>query len=136
MGKRWLNPAMDKRPIRRRRTRLLIDRVFQGVDAALASALGVQPSYIARWFTDKAEHRRNIGEDMARRIEAVGGVPDGWLDREDDSDLRAISGAGLMRKLDLDEWQLVQAYRRADGPAKAAIQAFVHQIGRRPPVHK
>jgi hypothetical protein len=129
MGKRWFNPAMDKSDIRRRRTRLLIDQDFGGVDAALAAALSIQAAYVARWFTSIPEHRRNIGERMARRIEEVGGKPEGWLDREHETESRQT---GIMRRLTPDEWQLVRAYQRADENKKAAIQAFVHSIGRKP----
>lgn len=72
---------MDIADIRRLRLKEIIDSRFEGVSARLAGAIGIQPSYVARIFTGKSEHRRNIGERMARNIELTLDLPSGWLDR-------------------------------------------------------
>jgi phage repressor protein C with HTH and peptisase S24 domain len=75
------NQAMDIRKIRQMRLRQLIDDQFGGVDAVFAGKIGRAPSYIARMFTKKAEHHRNISEQMAREIESICGLEPAWLDR-------------------------------------------------------
>ena len=81
VGKDGFNAAMDIRETRKHWLRHLIHEQFGGVDAAFAAHVGKQASYISRIFTDKAEHRRNISENMAREIEAACGLEPGWLDR-------------------------------------------------------
>lgn len=74
------NTRMDVREIRKTRLRQLIDSQFGGIDAALAVKIGASASYVSRIFTDKVEHRRNIGESMARKIEQECGLEPGALD--------------------------------------------------------
>lgn len=81
MGKDGFNCAMDIRETRKLRLRQLIDEQFGGIDAAFAARVGKAASYISRIFTDRAEHRRNISENMAREIELDCGLEAGWLDR-------------------------------------------------------
>jgi hypothetical protein len=71
---------MDIATIRRNNLRHLIDTEYGGVDARIAEKLDRQPGYISRLFTEKEEHRRNIGASLARDIERVSGKPEGWLD--------------------------------------------------------
>lgn len=71
---------MDIKEIRRARVRQIIDRDFGGTDSEFAHRIGRQPSYISRIFTDKPEHRRNIGEGLARKIEIECGLEPGYLD--------------------------------------------------------
>lgn len=92
--------GMEIKDIRRARVRELIDRNFRGIDADFANRIGRQPSYISRIFTEKAEHRRNIGEALARQIESECGIEAGSLDRPfgDDEPLsKAVAGAARPR---------------------------------------
>ena len=73
--------AMDTKDIRRARIRQIIDRDFAGIDANFAKHIGRQPSYIARIFTARTEHQRNIGEALARTIEIECHLQPGFLDR-------------------------------------------------------
>ncbi len=83
-------PVIDKRlllkmdvfEIRRRRVRQLITDDFGSVDARFAEKVGKAATVVYRWFTDKPEHQRNIGEKLARQIEAACGKPAKWLDQE------------------------------------------------------
>lgn len=66
--------------IRRQNLIWLIEQDYQGVDANLARALGIQASQISRIFSSNSAHRRNIGRNLAQKIERITGKPDGWMD--------------------------------------------------------
>lgn len=53
--------------------------------------------------------RRNIGDNLARRIEAAGGYNSGWLDTDHSAQSGAGGGAG---EIDVD--LLVEALKRTD----------------------
>lgn len=72
---------MDIKDIRRFRLRKLLLTRFRSKQSALADAIGRSPSYIARLFSEKPEHSRNIGEALAREIETLCGLPTGFLDQ-------------------------------------------------------
>ncbi len=72
---------MDIKDIRRFRLRKLVATRFNSKQSAFAEYVGKSPSYIARIFSDKPEHSRNIGESLAREIEAVCKLEAGFLDQ-------------------------------------------------------
>lgn len=72
---------MDIKDVRRYRLRNLVIRKFGGKQAALAEAIGRTASYVARLFSTKPDHSRNIGENLAREIERLCGEPVGSLDQ-------------------------------------------------------
>ena len=57
-----------------------IAKNFEGNRAAFCRATGKNPNLINLVLTDNPDYRRNIGEKLARSIEAVAGLPVGWLD--------------------------------------------------------
>lgn len=61
--------------------RLVLER-FEGNRAALARAAGVQQNQINLMLSDNEEHRRNMGETLARRMEVSLGLPPGYFDEE------------------------------------------------------
>lgn len=71
---------MNINDIRRENLKHLIDTRYGGVIARLANQLDKQPAYISRCLTGKEEHRRNIGEKLAREIEEKTGLHPGWMD--------------------------------------------------------
>lgn len=73
---------MDLYQRRAENLQAIIDTTFHGVAARLAEKIGRQPAYVYRLFTDKQEHRRAIGEELARDIERKLGLPTGQLDLE------------------------------------------------------
>lgn len=81
MGNKRYNQGMDIKEIRRFRLRKLILTKFSGVSSRFAEHIGKQPSYIARIFSSKPEHARNIGESLAREIERLCGLEMGFLDK-------------------------------------------------------
>jgi transcriptional regulator with XRE-family HTH domain len=68
---------MDVNEIRRIRIRELID--LEGSIAAFAEKIGSNPDYISSILSEKT--KRNLGDDLARRIERKYGLPHGALDR-------------------------------------------------------
>jgi len=59
--------------------RLVLDK-FEGNRAALSRAAGVQQNQINLLLSDNKDHRRNMGEVAARRIETMLSLPVGWMD--------------------------------------------------------
>lgn len=74
------NEAMDIQEIRRTQLKEIIKQHFNGVASSFAQKIDKEPSYISRIFTEKEEHRRNIGESFAREIEQKLGLPYLFLD--------------------------------------------------------
>ena len=75
------NNGMDIAEIRRIRLRQLITEQFGGTDAAFALTIEKQPSYVSRLFSENENHRRNLGDKLAREIEKKCVLETGWLDR-------------------------------------------------------
>jgi hypothetical protein len=67
--------------IRRENCRYLLDTRFQGVKNRMANAVGVTHMQIARLF-HAGESRRNMGDRLARKIEAALNLEAGWLDQD------------------------------------------------------
>lgn len=61
--------------------RYLIDSKFQGVKNRLATHIGVTHMQIARIF-HAGGSARNVGDKLARKIEAGCGLEMGWLDQD------------------------------------------------------
>jgi len=59
--------------------RLVLDK-FMGNRAAFSRATGVHQNQINLILTDNEEHRRNMGEQLARKFESTLSLPQGYLD--------------------------------------------------------
>lgn len=68
--------------VRRENLRTLVRDKYEGNRAALARAASIQQNQINLILTDNPKHRRNIGESLARRIEAALSLPSLWMDQE------------------------------------------------------
>jgi hypothetical protein len=73
--------SMDINEIRRKNLLLLIEERF-GTIAKLAENIDKQAGYVSRMLGGKEEHRRSIGEKMARAIEEKLALPNLWLDQQ------------------------------------------------------
>jgi phage repressor protein C with HTH and peptisase S24 domain len=71
---------MDIYEIRRQNLRHLVSTRFNGRIASLADAIERAPSYVSRCLTGKPEHRKRIGEALARDVEDKLGIQRLWLD--------------------------------------------------------
>lgn len=78
--------GMNIYEIRKNNLRFIIDSIFQGKQAELTKALGKNQSTISRIFTSTGSGR-NIGDTLAREIEAAANKPKFWLDQVHDSNL-------------------------------------------------
>lgn len=97
---------MDIRSIRRANARRIAEEV--GGASALAKRLGIPTSGVSQVIGRNP--RRNIGDHLARRIEAAGGYNSGWLDRDHSTPTESERAAGAV---DVD--LLVEALKRTDG---------------------
>ena len=67
--------------VRRENVRKLINEKFDGNRSAFSRAAGVHPNQINLVMAEN-EHRRNLGEDLTRRMEESLGIPTGYFDAE------------------------------------------------------
>ena len=77
---------MDVYEIRRSRLSKLLEETYNNKKTLLAKELDIQPSYLSRFSTKNRANHRNIGDAMARRMEAASGKPRGWMDSTVDRD--------------------------------------------------
>ena len=71
---------MDIHDLRRQNLALLIRDRFGNNQSRFAAAIQKKPDYISRCLSEN-KHRKRIGEDLAREIEAaIDQLPRGWLD--------------------------------------------------------
>jgi hypothetical protein len=73
--------------------RLVLDQ-YDGNRAALARAAKVHPNQINLLLSDNIDHRRNLGEVLARKIESELKLPGGHLDMEPAVSNRAVKAEG------------------------------------------
>lgn len=74
-----MSGTYDLARIRKKRLAQLLHEKYDDKKIRLAEALGYSSSaYISRPFSQT--NPRNIGDDLARRIENVAGLPSGWMD--------------------------------------------------------
>lgn len=71
---------MDSYLTRRDNILMLVRTKFQGNRAAFARASQIHPNHINLVLTTNDLHRRNVGEELARRIETNLNLPNLWLD--------------------------------------------------------
>lgn len=87
-----------------------LDRVLAlawgGKGARLAKALGVSQTVLSR-IKSETDTRRDMGNELARRIEEVSDLPSGWMDERHDTD-DASALAEKIRGLDPVERQMVE----------------------------
>lgn len=72
--------TLNASDIRKENVRNYVLNKFDGNRAAFARAAGVNQNQINLILTQNAEHRRNLGEALARRMEASLGLEDGHFD--------------------------------------------------------
>lgn len=75
---------MDTNDIRRAKLRHLISAKFDGSQAALADQCGIKPAQISRWLSETNTDPRNMSERSARQIEEKLGLPNRYLDIQED----------------------------------------------------
>ena len=81
---------MDIYENRRVNMRALVTSQYGGKIAAFADAVDRAPSYISRCLTGKPEHRKRVGEDLARSIEEKLFLERYWLDRAPTVDVEGL----------------------------------------------
>lgn len=66
--------------LRKRNLQEVIFEKYKGNKAEFSRKADVHPNHTNLVLTDNPLHRRNIGEELARRIESTIGLPPMWLD--------------------------------------------------------
>jgi len=95
---------MDIYEVRRRNARTILATDFEGNNTKLAEALGIEPTYISRWWSSNPNQRRNIGSNMARKLERAGHRRKFWLDQDHtEGALRPVEMALTVPIIDLQE---------------------------------
>lgn len=81
---------MEAFEIRRSNLMKVILERFEGNKAAFSRAAGVHPNHVNLLTTHNESIRRNLGEELCRRIEAAIDVPKGWMDSPHGSDILTV----------------------------------------------
>jgi hypothetical protein len=97
--------------VRRENLRRLILEKYEGNRAAFARAANVHQNQVNLLLSDNDQHRRNLGEALARRMEEAVGLPVGYFDLPPHGDGGAIH---TVRALDIAE-PLRNLLRRSSG---------------------
>lgn len=117
---------MDASDYRRMNLLALIDecggRRFGGVNA-LAEKIGSNPSHISALISP-ATSRRNVGPNLARRIEKAFGKPRGWMDHPHTNDDE------VLRPEDLE---VARAARDLPADGRALVLQMIRQLKRNQP---
>ncbi len=71
---------MDIYQTRRHNLHSLVHSRYGGVQSNLAAATSYSPNYISGLLTT-GRHGKHLGEKVARKIEQICGLQEGWLDR-------------------------------------------------------
>ena len=120
--------GMDVKRTRLLRLREVIESRFAGVAGRCADAVGVKRPQMSRWVTDNEEARQGIAEESARHIEAMLGLPRGWLDSSDEQSLAT-------KEIDAEEAGFVPV-RRVTFKLSAGVTGFAVEAedGETPPI--
>lgn len=92
--------------IRRANLEKVLANKWGGKGARLAKALEVSQTVLSR-IKSTTDTRRDMGNELARRIEEVSALPSGWMDERHDID-EATELAERIRALDPVERQMVE----------------------------
>ena len=71
---------MDISEIRLQNLGIIIKEDFGGVKTRLADKLGIESTYLSRFYAT-GDNKRNIGSKFARKIEKAAGRPEYWMDQ-------------------------------------------------------
>ena len=91
---------MEVQAIRRENLAGLIRDRFENNRAAFCRATGRHPNLINLVLSKNPEFQRNVGEKLARMIEADLGLPDGWLDIQGQTSINSSSVQFRVAELD------------------------------------
>lgn len=110
--------------VRRENLRRLVTDRFDGKRMAFAREAGVHHNHINLILSSNEDHRRNMGEPLARRIEQALGLQGGWLDRPHGAGSLDIAVPILVASRPIKE-ELKHIFRPSDIPAMVVTQDWV-----------
>lgn len=121
-GNSWQDADVEYFQHRAALVKALIQSAFEGSQVRFAEKVGVSPTTVSRWFM-AGGGRKNIGENMARRIETKCALPSGAL----------VYPEGVMKPTPREE-RLLEAFREAAEPIQATIERALGVIPNSPPL--
>jgi SOS-response transcriptional repressor LexA len=110
---------LNVQDLRRANAARLLHEKWGGVKAVMAADLGVQGSYVTRMLKPGAVGGREIGNDMARRIEVSAGKPENWLDQNHNQDAApnlAPAGGAMKGRVPVVSWVIAGEWAEIDDP--------------------
>ncbi len=81
------NEGMDIHQIRKANLKTVIKDHFGGVKKHLAEKCGWQPIVISTLSSDKPTSFKPMGSNRARAIEDAAGLPNGWMDKQQEKEI-------------------------------------------------
>lgn len=88
---------MDIYEVRRRNLLELVASKFEGNRSSFSRFVGKNVNMINLCLTLNEDLRRNIGEKMARELETLCSMPEGWMDEDRNKDSKAIMTHAIPR---------------------------------------
>lgn len=101
----------------------LIKHRYADSKAAFAQVVDIAPATVSRWFM-RGKGRKNIGEDIARKIEKALGLPGGSLVLPEINS-RPQTTATWADALTQEERALVHAFRNASRLERAKLEGYI-----------
>ncbi len=115
---------MDIHAIRRANLRAIIDDEFEGSLAEFARYMGVESSYISRYYSTKSQ-QRNIGNQTARKIERLLKKPFGWMDQIHGETQAALPTAP---KLSKETLKIAQDWSSLSKSNRKAVREMINAL--------
>lgn len=115
---------MENKQIRRANLLLLIDETESKTLRELADLCGVSENYLSQVKSPKIA--RQMGDDVARRLERGMKKPPGWMDVQQNGRTRG------RKPLAAEEWELIDAYRECSIEGQETIFALCQQLRGKP----
>lgn len=118
--------TIRKKPHRNIRLRILVNKMFDGVQAAFADRVNIPATLVSRYFAGKG-----IGEDMKDKICEACGLPGDWLDvkevSESDQSTKDIAKfvVTAREKLEMTEEKLEEVLKSKKGSVFAWERAIL-----------
>lgn len=121
MRAKRFNRAMENKEIRRSNMLLLVEETPSKTLRELAEICEVNVAYLSQIKSKKT--KREMGDDIARRLERGMKKPPGWMDVQ-----QGVKARANKRPPTNAEWELLDAYRECPQEGQEAIYALCQQL--------
>lgn len=120
---------MDVFDRRQARLRELIRTRYDGKQTRFAEAIDRSQNYVSRMLTT-GENRKNIGEELAREIERILRLTDGWLDTDGTKPPGKVAEKVKLYGMEITQEgvALAREWEKLDDEWKAHVQTMVEML--------